>query len=159
MLNHLSQREADLLEIPAVNIQSVSPYVNPGHVLAPPRHWLESLAEGEYSWAFFSLRYKTMLRDRFRDTPERFMPLLETAAGEEPLYLTCHCMAGHCHAELAVEFLGQLRGTLENNRLRTRQRKVRRGRTGPGGRSRNVPPRQLILSSLIEHPQPRVSNG
>ncbi|MCZ6471999.1 MAG: hypothetical protein O7A08_13865 [SAR324 cluster bacterium] len=90
-------------------VQNISPYLNPAHVLAPPRIWIESLLNGEYSWHFFRLRYKNLLRLRFREAPERFFGLLDASEGERPLYFACHCFSGPCHREVAVDFLEKLR--------------------------------------------------
>ena len=81
----------------------------PAHPLAPPRGWIEALLRGEYSWHFFRLRYKNMLRLRFKSDPERFFSILDASAGERPLYLACHCLAGSCHREIAADFLEKLR--------------------------------------------------
>jgi hypothetical protein len=86
----------------------ISPYLNPGHVLAPPRQWLEALLDGEITWEFFRLRYKNLLRNRFRADPEPFFSLLEESSAGH-LVLTCHCLAGPCHVEVAQEFLDRLR--------------------------------------------------
>ncbi len=93
----------------ARHTECISPYVNPGHVLAAPRHWLEAVVKGEYTWQFFRLRYKHLLRSRFQENPEPFFALLEASDGENELVLTCHCLAGPCHAEVAVDFLERLR--------------------------------------------------
>ena len=90
-------------------VQNISPYLNPAHVLAPPRAWIESLLNGDYSWHFFRLRYKNLLRLRFREDPERFFGLLDASQGERTLYLDCHCLSGPCHREVAVDFLEKLR--------------------------------------------------
>jgi hypothetical protein len=89
--------------------QCISPYLNPAHVLAPPRVWLESVLDGSFSWEFFRLRYKNLLRTRFKEDPEPFFALLDESAGENELMLTCHCLAGPCHVEVAQDFLERLR--------------------------------------------------
>jgi len=109
MLHQISQTQADREGIVPNQIQNISPYHNPGHVLAPPRHWLESLLRGEFPWNFFRLRYKNLLRRRFRETPSRFFSLLEASENDKPLFLSCHCLAGNCHREIAAEFLETLR--------------------------------------------------
>ncbi|MFI5400557.1 MAG: hypothetical protein ACHQZQ_05855 [SAR324 cluster bacterium] len=90
-------------------VQCISPYLNPAHVLAPPRAWLESVLDGSISWEFFRLRYKNLLRTRFKDDPEPFFALLEESGAGHELLLTCHCLAGPCHAEVARDFLEKLR--------------------------------------------------
>jgi hypothetical protein len=90
--------------------ECISPYLNPAHILAPPRAWVDAVSDGSISWEFFRLRYKNLLRARLRDDPEPFFALLEEAghSGRE-LTLTCHCLTGPCHAEVAWEFLDRLR--------------------------------------------------
>jgi hypothetical protein len=90
-------------------VQCISPYLNPAHVLAPPRDWLEAVVQGGFTWEFFRLRYKDLLRRRFREFPEPFFSLLDASAGDQILALTCHCLAGPCHAEVAKDFLDKLR--------------------------------------------------
>jgi len=90
-------------------VQCASPYLNPAHVLSPPRHWLEALVDGGMTWEFFRLRYKALLRTRSRENPEAFYALLEASEGDKSLVLTCHCLAGPCHLEVAREFLEWLR--------------------------------------------------
>ena len=145
MLRVMSQRDAERSAVPAAAVQSISPYVNPAHVLAPPRRWLEQLVSGEISWSFFRLRYKSLLRSRYAAEPERFHALLDAAAGGPALVLTCHCLSDRCHRELALEFLERVR--------------VQR----PAAAARRLPPAQewahspkpgLVLATLIEHPQP-----
>ena len=109
MLHQISQTQADREGLSANKIQNISPYHNPGHVLAPPRQWLESLLRGEFPWHFFRLRYKNLLRRRFRETPSRFFSLLEASENDKALFLSCHCLAGNCHREIAAEFLENLR--------------------------------------------------
>lgn len=91
------------------HVQCISPYLNPAHVLSPPRAWLESILDGSISWEFFRLRYKNLLRTRFREDPEPFFALLDEAGAGHELVLTCHCLAGPCHTEVAREFLDKLR--------------------------------------------------
>lgn len=93
----------------SAHVQCISPYLNPAHVLAPPRAWLESILDGSISWEFFRLRYKNLLRTRFRDDPEPFFALLDGSGHGHDLVLTCHCLAGPCHAEVARDFLDRLR--------------------------------------------------
>lgn len=109
MIQLMPQIEAERQGVDAVQIQCISPYLNPAHVLAPPRLWLEALARGEYSWHFFRLRYKNLLRARYRAEPERFAELLRDSEGPRKLVLTCHCLTAHCHREVAKEFLERLR--------------------------------------------------
>ncbi|HKJ91674.1 MAG TPA: hypothetical protein VJ957_00845 [Longimicrobiales bacterium] len=144
----MSQRDADRRALPARHVQSVSPYVNPAHVLAPPRRWLEALVNGEFSWPFFRLRYKNLLRKRYAAEPERFHALLDASTGQEDLVLTCHCVTDLCHRELAREFL---------ERVRT-QRPAAPARPQP---TRRIPPARewahspnpgMVLATLIEHP-------
>lgn len=107
---------ADALRVdpsPAVRqarTQCISPYLNPGHILAPPRAWVDAVSDGSISWEFFRLRYKNLLRARLKEDPESFFMLLEEAghSGRE-LTLTCHCLTGPCHVEVAWEFLDRLR--------------------------------------------------
>src|SRR5262249_6767913 len=77
--------------------------------LSPPRHWLEALVDGGMTWEFFRLRYKALLRTRFGEDPEAFYALLEASEGEHILSLTCHCLAGPCHLDVAKDFLEWLR--------------------------------------------------
>jgi len=119
MLHQLSQTQADQAELAAGQVQNISPYHNPGHVLAPPRQWLEALLRGDYSWHFFRLRYKNLLRRRFREESGRFFSLLEASEHERPIYLTCHCLTGHCHREIAAEFLENLRRQEPYQRFRS----------------------------------------
>jgi len=149
MLRVMSQRDAERSAVPAAAVQSVSPYVNPAHVLAPPRRWLEQLVSGEISWPFFRLRYKSLLRSRYLAEPERFHALLDAAAGGPELVLTCHCVGERCHRTLALEFL---------ERVRERQPAAKPQRRP----ARRVPPAKewshsahpgLVLATLIEHPQ------
>ena len=109
MLHQISQTQADRDHLPPSEIQNISPYHNPGHVLAPPRQWLEGLLRSEFPWHFFRLRYKNLLRRRFREEPARFFSLLEASEHDHEMYLTCHCLAGHCHREIAAEFMETLR--------------------------------------------------
>lgn len=90
-------------------VECASPYLNPAHVLSPPRHWLEALVDGGMTWEFFRLRYKALLRTRFREHADAFYALLEASEGDKALVLTCHCLAGPCHLEVAHEFLDWLR--------------------------------------------------
>lgn len=109
MIYLVSQTAADKEGIHPGRVQNISPYLNPAHVLAPPRGWIEALLRGEYSWHFFRLRYKNMLRLRFRGDPERFFSILDASADDRPLYLACHCLAGPCHRDVAADFLEKLR--------------------------------------------------
>lgn len=109
MIHLLSIRDADRNRLDPLMTHCISPYLNPGHVLAPPRAWLESLIAGEISWPFLRLRYKNLLRNRYRDNPEPFFELLEDSESFRAVYLTCHCVTDHCHREIAHEFLEQLR--------------------------------------------------
>ena len=112
MIELLSQTEAERQGINPRRIQCITPYLNPAHVLSPPREWLEALIRGDYGWHFFRLRYKNLLRNRFRAEPERFHSLLDASADEQTLYLTCHCLTGHCHRDIAREYLELLRERL-----------------------------------------------
>lgn len=109
MIHLLSQTEAEKRRLAAGSVHNISPYINPAHFLAPPRGWLEALLEGEFGWHFLRLRYKNLLRNRFREEPERFFALLDGSEGQKPLYLTCHCLSGACHGEIARDFLEILR--------------------------------------------------
>ena len=155
MIHLMSQRDAEQGGRPAGRVQNVSPYVNPAHVLAPPRHWLEALVNGSYSWSFFRLRYKSLLRSRYQAEPQRFNALLEASSGTRELVLTCHCMSDHCHRELARDFLEHLRS----------QRKALAQSEAPAAGAtprRRIPPARewahtphpgMVLATLIEHPQ------
>lgn len=152
MIHLMSQREAEQSGVPSARVQNVSPYVNPAHVLAPPRQWLEALVEGTYSWPFFRLRYKSLLRNRFQAEPERFHALLDASEGGRELVLTCHCLSDHCHRELAREFLEHLRG--QRARRMARQAAPRPRRRLPPARDwAHKPHPGLVLATLIEHPQ------
>ena len=149
MIHTMSQRDAERSQFPAARVQDVSPYVNPAHVLAPPRRWLEALVSGEYSWPFFRLRYKNLLRARDAAEPERFHALLDASGGTQELVLTCHCLTERCHRELAREFL---------ERVRAQRPLVAAARSRPAKR---IPPARewahgphpgLVLATLIEHP-------
>ncbi len=109
MIFLMSQVEADRHQVKPGIVQCISPYLNPAHVLAPPRGWLEALVRGEFSWHFFRLRYKSLLRKRFRADPERFFALLDASGNVHPLVLTCHCLSNPCHREIARDFLENLR--------------------------------------------------
>ena len=109
MIHVLSQTEAQRRRLHPGLVQNLSPYLNSAHVLAPPRQWIESLLRGAYSWHFFRLRYKNLLRMRFNADPERFFTLLDASQGERPLYLVCHCLSGPCHGDVAADFLDKLR--------------------------------------------------
>ena len=102
-------------------VQCISPYLNPAHVLAPPRDWLEHLIQGECGWPFFRLRYKHLLRKRFQAEPERFFTLLAASEGEQELVLTCHCLTDHCHRDVARAFLEYLRSQPAYRRWRNRR--------------------------------------
>ncbi len=109
MIRIAPQAQADLEAAHGACVQCASPYLNPAHVLSPPRHWLEALVDGGMTWEFFRLRYKALLRSRFREDAEAFYGLLAASEGEKTLALTCHCLAGPCHLEVAREFLDWLR--------------------------------------------------
>jgi len=109
MIDVLAQSQADRMRLAASSLQSISPYLNPAHVLSPPRDWLEALVHGEFSWEYFRLRYKNLLWKRFRDEPHRFFHLLDASEGARKLHLTCHCLTTVCHRELARDFLESLR--------------------------------------------------
>ncbi len=158
MIHLLSHTDAECRQLAPAQVQCISPYISPAHVLAPPRHWLEALVQGRYSWPLFRLRYKTLLRRRFREEPERFFALLDASTGARALYLTCHCRAGHCHGEIAAEFLENLRR--REPRTPAGPRPVRRqpSRAASGAR-RGRPHRAEILQTLIEPPErPRAAN-
>jgi hypothetical protein len=104
-----AQAQAAQQTVPGASVECASPFLNPAHVLAPPRHWLEALVEGGMTWEFFRLRYKALLRERHREHRDAFYALLEASQGEKVLVLTCHCLAGPCHLEVAREFLEWLR--------------------------------------------------
>jgi hypothetical protein len=153
MIHLLSQSEAERQDIRPSQIQSISPYANPAHVLAPPRHWLEALVREEYSWPFFRLRYKTLLRARFKEDPGRFFALLDASDGASPLYLTCQCLSAPCHRAVAREFLENLRES-QPRPLPPAIRTVRPAkRPFPGGHAaRSLPSTNLVLATLIEPP-------
>lgn len=109
MILIMSQSQADRMELDRSAVHPISPYLNPAHVLAPPREWLEALVEGRFDWSFFRLRYKNLLWKRYRDDPARFFHLLRDSEGPRRLYLTCHCLTSVCHRDVARDFLQQLR--------------------------------------------------
>lgn len=150
MLHALSQREADRRGLQGARVVSVSPYVNPAHILAPPRRWLEALVSGEYSWPLFRLRYKNLLRTRYRAEPERFHALLDASVGESEVVLTCHCMTERCHRELALEFLQRLR--VQRPLPSTPAKPARR--RPPAREWSHSPSPGVVLATLIEHPHP-----
>lgn len=154
MIRLMSQTEAERGNVPPSTVQNISPFLNPAHVLAPPRHWLDALASGKYSWSFFRLRYKSLLRDRFRESPERFHSLLDASEGQAALALTCHCLDGHCHREPAREFLEYLRTRREASQTRRRRPKNPPPPAREWARGANTPARGLVLASLIEQPVP-----
>ena len=153
MMQYLSQSEATRLGISPARQQSVCAYANPGHVLAPPRQWLEALAQGEFTWNFFRLRYKNLLRRRQKHEPTRFQNLLDISQGEQSLVLTCDCGREHCHAPIAVEFLEALRRAQVTEKMREEKSRVR---TVPPMQSVRAS-RQLMLSALVEHPMRRAA--
>jgi hypothetical protein len=104
-----AQQYRDAQDHDDASVQCISPYLNPAHVLAPPRAWLESVLEGRTSWQFFRVRYKDLLRHRFQKDPDSFFALLDEAQHGRKLVLTCHCLAGPCHTEVANDFLNRLR--------------------------------------------------
>ena len=154
MIQLMSQTEAERGDIPASTVQNISPFLNPAHVLAPPRHWLDALASGKYSWPFFRLRYKTLLRDRYREFPERFHSLLDVSEGKGALTLTCHCLEGNCHREPAREFLEYLRTRRDASQARRRPRINPPPPAREWARGPNAPARGMVLASLIEQPVP-----
>ena len=154
MIQLKSQKEAERRGLPPSQVQSISPYLNPAHVLSPPRYWLEALEKGEYNWPFFRWRYKTMLRKRFRDEPSRFQAILIASEGKTPLTLTCHCQGkfsqGHsCHAALAREFLENLREQLQPE---PSPEPGRPGREPPAREWSRRPQSGVQVAMLIEHP-------
>ncbi|MDH4246447.1 MAG: hypothetical protein OEW39_01365 [Deltaproteobacteria bacterium] len=159
MIHFLSQDEVEHLSLsPALKqslVQSIDPQVNPGHVLTPPRHWLEAVATGEYTWNFFRLRYKNLLRRREKLEPAKFQTLLNRSVGEQALYLTCGCGGPNCHAELAAEFLETQRRIQASEKIRMDKKQIRLTRPDNTGR----PTRQLMLSALIEHPVAHTAAG
>lgn len=154
MIQLKSQKEAERSGLPPSRVQSISPYLNPAHVLSPPRHWLEALEKGEYNWPFFRWRYKTMLRKRFRDEPSRFHAILSASAGSPPFTLTCHCPGQYCqgqtcHAPLAREFLENLREQLPAEPL-PKHETPRRKPPASEWSYRRQPGVEVAM--LIEHP-------
>jgi hypothetical protein len=148
MIRLMSHKEAERGELPASRVHDISPYRNPAHVLAPPRRWLEAVVSGEYSWPFFRLRYKNLLRQRYAADPERFHALLDASVGGRELALSCHCVTERCHRTLAAEFLEHLRT----------QRPIAQPAVQP---TRRLPPARewahspspgLVLATLIEPP-------
>jgi hypothetical protein len=159
MIHLMSQRDADLQRLPEghqnAQVHSVSPYLNPAHVLAPPRRWLEAVASGAWAWEFFRLRYKSLLRSRFQAEPERFHALLEVSDGAKTLVLTCHCLGDRCHRELAREFLERLRVLrLQRAPARTQPRAARPAprRLPPAREWSHEPSPHRVLATLIESP-------
>ncbi len=160
MIQLLSQNEAERRKLSGARVQCISPYLNPAHVLAPPRHWLEALVNGAFSWDFFRLRYKNLLRRRYRAEPRRFQALLEASVGGRELYLTCHCLGGNCHGELAREFLESVREQHPHRAAREAGRSAAPGQVAV--RPVAVPPSRewarsghpgLALAALIEDPR------
>lgn len=148
MIHLMTEKEARHSGLPPSRVHCISPYLNPAHVLSPPRHWLEALHSGKYSWPFFRLRYKNLLRQRFKAEPARFFAMLDLSEGTAVLALTCHCQSGLCHRQLAREFLEHVRG----------QRPV----TQPPLTAPAMPPARqwahrqqpgVELALLIEHPR------
>lgn len=148
MIRLMSQWDAETQRLPSAHVQNISPYVNPAHVLAPPRAWLEALVRGRMSWPFFRLRYKSLLRSRYRAEPERFHALLEASADGAELVLTCHCLSDHCHRELAAEFLERVRAQRQPAPARPRPAR----RLPPAREWAHSPSPGLVLATLIEHP-------
>jgi len=148
MIRLMSQLEAERSDVPPASVQCISPFLNPAHVLAPPRHWLDLLVSGQYSWAFFRLRYMNLLKKRHEDTPERFESLLDASEGKLPLILTCHCLSEHCHREPAGEFLERLRDERKKSAQPNAQPFA-----PPAREWAHRPDRGLVLSALIESPQ------
>lgn len=109
MIKPITPQDAKTASMMAGQIQSVSPYQNPAHILSPPRDWLEAFQKGEISWSFFRFRYKSLLQKRFREDPQRIFFLLDSSNGSRSLFLSCHCQAGPCHREIAAEFLERMR--------------------------------------------------
>lgn len=105
-------------------VESISPWRNPRHVLAPPPAWLGTLADEDGSWALFRFRYKCLLRSRLQAQPLRFQRLRERVQ-RFGLQLLCDCGAAHCHAPLAMEFLHALAQSESHSRpLRVSQKVV-----------------------------------
>jgi len=124
-------------------VHNVNPHSNPAHILAPPRHWLDSLSQGAWGWAFFRLRYKNLLRQRVQADPGRFRDLLDSADKQGGMQLECACGSAQCHAPLADEFLQGLRekGTL------TLRKQVRRD---AGSQWREGLKTRMVLATLTE---------
>ncbi len=110
MISAISRSEAENGQAAPGQILSISPHHNPGHFLAPPSEWLEGVRNGDFSWEFFRLRYKAMLRKRFEEEPGRVFALLDASRGPRTLFLSCDCSEEPCHREVAGEFLENLRG-------------------------------------------------
>jgi hypothetical protein len=150
MINLTSLREAEENRLPPSQVQCISPFVNPAHVLAPPRAWLEALVSGKYGWEFFRFRYKCLLRQRYKADPARFENLLNTSEGVRVLTLTCHCLTDQCHRTPARDFL-------ESVRARRLPAATRNGagtvRIPPAREWAHKPHPGLILATLIEHPR------
>ena len=154
MIKLKSQKDAEQSGLPSFQVQSISPYLNPAHVLSPPRYWLEALKKGEYNWPFFRWRYKTMLRKRFRHEPSRFHAILSASEGNTPLTLTCHCQGKSsqgqsCHAALARDFLENLRKQL---RLEPSLKPGPPGRITPAREWSHRRQSGVEVAMLIEHP-------
>jgi len=109
MIELLTVKQASAPSVRPEAVQHISPYINPGHFLCPPQSWVEALISEKYSWQFFRLRYKNLLRKRFREEPERFFKLLEASEGEQVMYLASHTLAPPSHVEVARDFLEHLR--------------------------------------------------
>ena len=150
MIHLMSQLEAERNRLPLSQVQCISPYLNPAHVLAPPRAWLEALVNGKYGWEFFRFRYKSLLRQRYKAEPARFDTLLDAAGGHKALTLTCHCLTELCHRTLAREFLESVRTRRLPAELRNKAGAVR---IPPAREWAHKPHPGLILATLIEHPR------
>ncbi|MDH4122121.1 MAG: hypothetical protein OEV94_10490 [Deltaproteobacteria bacterium] len=118
MIELIPQTQADREGLNPMLVQSVSPYLNPAHVLSPPRDWLEAMVQGDIPWPLFRLRYKNMLWKRFRRDPAPFYRILEASEGHRKLYLSCHCLTSVCHREIARDFLTLLRASPDYRRWR-----------------------------------------
>jgi Active DUF488-N3 subclade len=148
----MSQRDAERSAVPAALVNNISPYVNPAHVLAPPRRWLEALVSGAYSWQFVRLRYKSLLRTRHAAEPERFHALLDASEAGQELVMTCHCATERCHRVLAREFLERLRSERPQPASKPAARPQPARRMPPAREWAHSPSPNLVLATLIEHP-------
>jgi len=84
------------------------------HLLRPTQEMVEDFLEDTSStgWKKFRSSYLSLLKERFKETPEEFRNLAELAT-ENDVYIGCNCPTAknpdvhHCHTFLALEFMSQ----------------------------------------------------